>query len=78
VAYVELDLSKNEIAELEKQVILLADSSIKDWNGTRRRVSTFAEPTTLVDALLDDLGWTASQRAALNRQSDRYTCLIVN
>ncbi len=72
VAYVELNLPKNEIEKLEKAVISLASPLIKDWNGTRLRVSTFAEPTELVDALLDDLGWSESQRAALNRQSILY------
>jgi len=72
VAYVELDLPQNEIAALEREVISLADPSIKDWNSTRIRVSTFDEPIELVDALLNDLGWSESQRAALKRQSDLY------
>lgn len=69
VACVELALPKVEIESIEREVISLADPTIKDWNGTRRRVSTFGEPRDLVDALLDDLGWSKSQREAVDRQA---------
>jgi hypothetical protein len=72
VACVELDLPEHEIKRLEKEVIALAPPAIKDWNGTRKRVSAFDEPRELVDALLGDLGWSDSQRQALDRQSRLY------
>ena len=75
VAFVEISLPKLQLKKLEKEVIRLADPSIKDWNNTRKRVSTFSEPRDLVDTVLDELGWSKLQRDALDRQAALYDSL---
>ena len=67
-----LEMTKSELHLLEKGVIELARPHIADWNGTRKRVSTFEEPTELVDEIIRDLELNASQIEALERQRAIY------
>lgn len=59
-----------DIAMLEAEVIALAPDDMIAWN--RRGMDPYEEPTALVDALIQELGLSPFQRAALGRQLSRY------
>lgn len=59
-----------DIAGLEAQVIALAPPAAKAWNF--RRTDSYAEPEALVDALIERLGLSPFERAALSRQKARF------
>lgn len=59
-----------DISGLEAQVIALASCDMTEWNT--RRVAPYDEPEELVDALVDSLGLSPFERAALGRQKHRF------
>lgn len=59
-----------DIAELEAQVITLAPPAMVAWN--RRGMAAYDEPVDQVDALIEHMGLSAFERAALNRQRERF------
>lgn len=67
--YVPLTGSKADIEGLELAVIALAPPLLVRWNRSTSLV--YAEPTDLVDALMDKLRFTQAQRQAVERQRQR-------
>ena len=61
------------ISQLEHAVISLAPESVVAWN--RHGMPVYAEPIDLVDALIERLGLSHDDRAALNRQRERFDAL---
>lgn len=59
-----------DIAGLEAQVIALAPPDMIAWN--RRGMAAYDEPVDLVDALIEHMGLSAFERAALGRQRKRF------
>jgi len=64
--YVPLNDSKAEIERLEAEVIRLAPFPCIRWNGATDL--TYPEPTELVDALIEKLRLSSSERDAVERQ----------
>ena len=60
----------SDIAGLEAQVIALAPPNMVAWN--RRGMAAYDEPVELVDALIEHMGLSAFERAALGRQRERF------
>lgn len=58
------------IAELEAEVIAIAPAEMTAWNN--RGMKTYHEPEELVEVLIDRLGLNPYERAALDRQRDRF------
>ncbi|WP_421998073.1 exonuclease domain-containing protein [Roseovarius confluentis] len=58
------------IARLEAEVIAMAPSHMVAWN--RNGMEAYEEPTRLVDALIEDLGMSPFERAAIRRQRTRF------
>lgn len=58
-----------DIAGIEARVIALAPQDMIAWN--RRGMDPYEEPTTLVDALIEELDLSPFERAALGRQLAR-------
>jgi hypothetical protein len=58
----------SNLMQLEKAVQDLAPPSMMAW-GNKRSFVPVAEPTELLDALMDELQYTAGQRAAVERQA---------
>lgn len=63
-----------ELGQLERQVPQLAPSGMMDW-GDKRDFSVSEEPRQLVDALIEALGYSVADRAALQRQAARFVAL---
>lgn len=59
-----------ELPRLELAVQAMAPTGMFAW-GSKRAFDPVSEPTDLLDALINDLGFSASQRAAIERQSSR-------
>lgn len=59
-----------DISGLEAQAIALAPAEMIAWN--RRGMEPYEEPTTLVDALIEELRLSPVERAALGRQLKRF------
>ena len=59
-----------DISGLEAQVIALAPTEMIAWN--RRGMEPYEEPSTLVDALIEELRLSPVERAALGRQLERF------
>ena len=66
--------SKVDLEHLEKAVKDLAPPPTKLWNDRKRLPAS--EPVELVDRMLDRLGWSGAQRAALDRQNARWISLM--
>lgn len=66
-ACVPLDPKDYDILAMEADVLAIAPPEVTVWNGGRP--VELAEPTELVDAMMDKLGFDASQRSALDRQA---------
>ena len=64
-----LKLPKQQLEQLEKELLSIAPIEMTSWNGTRKRVNSAGEPRTLVDALISELGLSSDARAALERQA---------
>lgn len=60
----------SDIAALEAQVIALAPAEATAWNF--RGMEAYAEPVALVDILIERLGLSPVERAALSRQKARF------
>lgn len=71
-ATLEVDLPKPQLERLEKEIIRIAPSEIKDWNGNRRNVFLPKEPENLVDKTISLLNFSLSEIDAVNRQNERY------
>lgn len=63
-------ISEYDLGVLEDRVRAIAPEPINDWNDIKQ-IPTM-EPVELVDRLLDQIGWTADQRAKLDRQAARW------
>lgn len=59
-----------EIARLEAEVIAMAPAEMIAWN--RRGMAVYDEPVDLLDALIEHLGLSPFERAALSRQRNRF------
>jgi len=57
-----------ELSRLEIDVQAAAPAGMLDW-GSKRSFMPLSEPTELVDALLDELFYSAHDRAAVERQA---------
>jgi hypothetical protein len=66
-AYVPLQLKKAELQTLESGVLNIAPIGMRDWNG--KRFWSEPEPRDLVGSLIVDLGWSAADREAIERQA---------
>lgn len=60
-----------DIPRLEREVIALAPAHAVAWNG--RGMDPYDEPESLVDLVIDRLGFGEVEVAALNRQKARFT-----
>ena len=58
------------IGQLEAEVIRIAPAANTAWNG--RKTAIYDEPTELVDETLRYLGWGEREKAALDRQRNRF------
>ncbi len=61
-----------DIAALESKVLDIAPDKAKSWNW--RGMSSYDEPTELVDQTLNRLNWGASKLEAIDRQQKRFQC----
>lgn len=64
-----------DIARLEAEVLSLAPDHAIAWN--RRRMQAYDEPVDLVEATLRRLGWSAREKAAIERQRLRFMSAMV-
>lgn len=64
----------DQLPRLELQVQALAPSGMLGWSAKRGFLPQ-REPTSLVDATLDDLGFSADQRTAIERQAALFASL---
>jgi hypothetical protein len=71
-ACVPLDLRKPALEALEKEIFAIVPSDMISWNATRIRVNCLPEPRDLVDALIEELGISLDERAALDRQAKLF------
>jgi hypothetical protein len=71
-ACIPLDYTKQALEQLEQEILAIAPSDMTSWNATRMRVNRLTEPRDLVDALIEELGLSLDQRAALDRQARRF------
>lgn len=60
-----------DIAHLEQEVIALAPAGVVAWNG--RGMEPYEEPESLVDLVIDSLGFGDAEKAALDRQKARFS-----
>jgi hypothetical protein len=60
-----------DLSPLELAVQAIAPDGMFAW-GSKRAFDPLAEPKELLDALLDELRFTAAQRAAIERQAALY------
>lgn len=72
--YVPIQGTKAEIERLEAQVIALAPAACTSWNRSTKL--TYAEPTVLVDELMNRLRYGPSERAAVERQRELAPTLL--
>lgn len=68
-ACVPVEGSKEELEQLEGQILRLAPPTMISWNRTRLRVNRLPEPRELVDTIIAELGLTRDERASLDRQA---------
>jgi len=71
-ACVPLDWTKEALEALETEIFAIAPPNMISWNATRMRVNCLPEPRDLVDALIEELGLTLDERAALDRQAKLF------
>lgn len=71
-ACVPLDCTKQALEVLEKEIFAIVLPDMISWNATRMRVNCLPEPRDLVDALIEELGLSLDERAALDRQAKRF------
>jgi hypothetical protein len=72
---VPLDRPKPALEALEKEIFRVAPPNMISWNTTRKRVNRLCEPRDLVDSLIQELGLSSDEVAALERQAklfDKY------
>lgn len=62
--------SKRELLDIESHVRRIAPPETTLWNDARALPAS--EPEALVDALLDQLGWSTDKLAAIDRQACRW------
>jgi hypothetical protein len=72
VACVPLEYTKEALEQLEQEIFAIAPPDMISWNATRTRVNRLPEPRDLVDALIDELGLSLEERAALDRQAKLF------
>lgn len=63
-------LTRDELRQIEAQVLGLAPSEAKRWNDSRALAAS--EPFELVDQLLQDLDWDQTRLGAIERQANRW------
>ncbi|MFB6448175.1 hypothetical protein [Bradyrhizobium tunisiense] len=68
-ACIPLGYTKPALEQLEQEIFAIAPPDMISWNATRRRVNSLPEPRDLVDALIEELGLSLDERAALDRQA---------
>jgi hypothetical protein len=66
--------SRGRLTAIEREVQALAPAGALAW-GDKRSFVPLAEPTLLVDALIDDLRFSTEQRAAVERQARQHAAL---
>jgi hypothetical protein len=71
-ACIPLDYTKQELEQLEQEIFAIAPPNMISWNATRMRVNRLPEPRDLVDALIEELGLSLGERAALDRQAGLF------
>lgn len=71
-ACVPLTYTKQALEALERKIFAIVPPDMISWNATRRRVNCVPEPRDIVDALIEELGLSLNERAALDRQSMRF------
>jgi hypothetical protein len=69
---VPLNLAKHALEALEKEIFRIAPPEMTSWNRTRKRVNRLPEPRDLVDSLIQELGLSVADVAALERQASRF------
>jgi len=71
-ACIPLDHTKQALERLEQEIFAIAPPDMISWNATRTRVNPLPEPRDLVDELIEELGLSIGERAALERQAMRF------
>jgi hypothetical protein len=71
-ACIPLDYTKQALEQLEREIFAIAPPNMISWNATRMRVNRIPEPRDLVDALIEELGLSLDERAALDRQAGLF------
>lgn len=71
-ACIPFDFTKRALEQLEQEILAIAPPDMISWNATRMRVNRLPEPRDLVDALIEELGLSSDERAALDRQARRF------
>jgi hypothetical protein len=71
-ACVPRDYTKHALEALEKEIFTIAPPDLISWNATRMRVNCLPEPRDLVDSLIEELGLSLDERAALDRQAKLF------
>ena len=64
--------TKHALETLEKEIFRAAPPEMISWNSTRKRVNRLPEPRDLVDTLIQELGLSANNVAALERQAKLF------
>lgn len=65
-----MDADKPKIERIEKAVIAAAPPEYRRWNANTD--IRYSEPESLVDALMKKLCFSRNQRAAVERQQERF------
>lgn len=68
-ACIPLDYTKQALEQLEREIFAIAPPDMISWNATRMRVNRLPEPRDLVDELIEELGLSLNECAALDRQA---------
>jgi hypothetical protein len=71
-ACVPLSQTKHALEVLEKEIFRVAPPSMISWNSTRKRVNRLPEPRHLVESLIQELGLTLAEVAAIERQAKLF------
>jgi hypothetical protein len=71
-ACVPLSQTKHALEALEKEIFGIAPPEMISWNSTRKRVNRLPEPRDLVDSLVQGLGLTSAEVAAIERQAKLF------
>jgi hypothetical protein len=69
---VPFNQTKHALEALEKEIFTIAPPEMISWNSTRKRVNRLPEPRDLINSLIQELGLSANDVAALERQAKLF------